>query len=961
MSDFISGGKIPAGQWVEVHVPFASLGVSSGVLSGFWFIDGSGGTQAAVYLDDLQITQRTTAPPPAAAVTVTVDPSASRHAISPLIYGAAYGSAAQLSRLKFPVRRWGGNGTTRYNWQTDTNNSAGDWFFTNYAADIPAGTTLPDGSTADLFIGEARAVGSEPLITVPLIGWTPVDRVRRWGYSVQKYGAQQQTECTASGGASWCNPDAGNGKHADGSPVTGNDPHDTSKEIGPSFVTDWMKHIAGRTGTAGNGGVKFFALDNEPALWSSTHQDVHPQALTYDEIWQRTRDYASAMKAQDPGIQTFGPVSWGWCEYFFSGADNCADGPDRKAHGDLPFLVWYLGQVNAYKVQNGIRLVDYLDIHAYPYANNIGLSDDESAATSALRLRSIKALYDPSYVDESWVAQPVNLIPRMKAWIDQYCPGTKLAITEYNWGGDTGISSTLAQAEILAIFGREGVDVATRWVAPADDSLGEDAFKLYLNYDGSGSKVGSESVQAVSSDVDAVGAYALRDASKTYVLLFNKDTAARDANVAIAGVTATSAALYRFDGSTRLGAAGTGSISHGALTVSLPARSATLAVVGAGSPSAANAGVFTVGSASAAAGSQGCLNVGLSNSGTPNIASFTADLTYDAASVTPASVTASVPGKTAQGTVASSGVYRVTVSGGTGAFPNGTSASVCFATASGKCGTFPVGFGAGTPGATDAGGAAVASSGVAGALTVSGCGGGGGTDRVYVLPSSAYSAGAGDAEFHTDLRVMNPSQSPVTVTPTFYDQSSGQAYPAAPFTVAGRNQVSFDNVLVSLFGRGLGAYGPIRLLAGGALIVSSTVNNVNACGTGAISGQWLPGLDASQALTAGILVQLGLSASSGTGYRTNVVFVNPGSQPATVSADLRRGGGSSIGTSTIGPLPANGFRQVSLGTFPGAAGVTDTNLFLAFTSDQPVLAFASVIANASGDPFAIVASPDPPR
>ena len=544
LETFLPGGKVPAGSWVQATVPFASLGATSGSLTAFRIMDWTGASQATVYFDDIQLTQRSTPlppPPSGAPVTVAVDPSANRRNVSPLVYGVSGGSAAQLARLKFPSRRWGGNNTTRYNWQNDTLNSDFDWFYINYAQDNANPGALPDGSSADRFIDEARSAGVEPLITVPLIGWTPVDRVRRWGFSVAKYGAQQQTECTASGNASWCNPDAGNGKHPDGSNMTGNDPRDTSREIGPSFVTDWMKHIAARTGTAGQGGVKFFALDNEPGIWFSTHRDVHPLKAGYDELWQRTRDYASAMKAQDPNAQLFGPVPWGWCEYFFSYADgDCVDGPDRQAHGGLAWIPWYLKQVNDYRLQTGVRLVDYLDVHAYPYANNVGLSNDESTATSALRLRSIKALYDPTYVDESWVAQPVNLIPRMKAWIDQYGPGTKLAITEYSYGNDAGTSSVLAQAEVLAIFGREGVDLANRWGAPEDNTFMEDAFKLYLNYDGTGSKAGSVSVKAVSSDVDAVGAYALADAAKVYVLLFNKDTATRDAHVSISGSAATS-------------------------------------------------------------------------------------------------------------------------------------------------------------------------------------------------------------------------------------------------------------------------------------------------------------------------------------------------------------------------------------------------------------------------------------
>ena len=40
-------------------------------------------------------------------------------------------------------------------------------------------------------------------------------------------------------------------------------------------------------------------LDNEAMLWNSTHRDVHPQPATYDEIWQKTVDYASAIKSED--------------------------------------------------------------------------------------------------------------------------------------------------------------------------------------------------------------------------------------------------------------------------------------------------------------------------------------------------------------------------------------------------------------------------------------------------------------------------------------------------------------------------------------------------------------------------------------------------------------------------------------------------------------------------------------
>jgi PKD repeat protein len=231
-----------------------------------------------------------------------------------------------------------------------------------------------------------------------------------------------------------------------------------------------------------------------------------------------------------------------------------------------------------------------------------------------------------------------------------------------------------------------------------------------------------------------------------------------------------------------------------------------------------------------------------------------------------------------------------------------------------------------------------------------------------VIPSSVYRRGAGGAEFRSDVRVFNPTSSPINYTPVLYDQVSGQTFAAALQTIPARTQQSFDNIVGTLFGRTLdnGSFGPIRFLTSGAIVVSSSVNNYNACGNGSVSGQWLPGLDASAAVKAGTLVQLASSVDLNTGYRTNVVFTNPGTQTATVSAKVRKGDGSQLSSATLEPLGANGFVQIgNWGSFPGVAGIADTNLWVEFTSDQPVLAFASVINNASGDPFAIVMTAEP--
>ncbi len=232
----------------------------------------------------------------------------------------------------------------------------------------------------------------------------------------------------------------------------------------------------------------------------------------------------------------------------------------------------------------------------------------------------------------------------------------------------------------------------------------------------------------------------------------------------------------------------------------------------------------------------------------------------------------------------------------------------------------------------------------------------------YVLPSSSFRKGQNGAEYRTDMRVLNQGTAAVTVNATFYDQVTSAPVAAMPFRVEARNQAAFDNVLHSLFGRSLTdeAYGPIRLEATGPILVAASVNNVNACGSGAVSGQWLPGIEVSRALTAGVIGQLAVSASPDSGYRTNVVFMNPGYAAATATVRVRRGGGAPLSTWTVGPLAPNGFSQAPLDSFAGLAGTTETNLWLEFVSDRPVLAYATMIHNVSGDPFAVVASADTP-
>jgi hypothetical protein len=105
-----------------------------------------------------------------------------------------------------------------------------------------------------------------------------------------------------------------------------------------------------------------------------------------------------------------------------------------------------------------VRTLDVLDIHYYPE----GLYNEDAApATAAHRLRSTRSLWDKTYVDQSWIGEPVNLISRMKELLVEHYPGTQLGISEWNWGADKTINGALAIADVLGIFGREDLYLAS--------------------------------------------------------------------------------------------------------------------------------------------------------------------------------------------------------------------------------------------------------------------------------------------------------------------------------------------------------------------------------------------------------------------------------------------------------------------------------------------------------------------
>jgi PKD repeat protein len=443
------------------------------------------------------------------AVTINVDANANRHSINPNIYGVAHATTAQLNELNSPLNREGGNNTTRYNWQLNSDNRGNDWYYESIAE--PSSTA---GERGDTFITNAKAANAQAMLTIPIIGWVGklgANRGKLASFSINKYGAQTGNDWQ------WM-PDAGNGIWTNGQYVTGNDPNDASVLVDSNYQQGWVQHLVTRWGTAANGGLKFYILDNEHSIWHSTHRDVHPTGATMDEIKGKILDYAGKIKAVDPTALVVGPEEWGWSGYTLSGYDQqwgslhgWSNLPDRTNHANWDYLPWLLDQLKQNNNSTGKRLLDVFTVHYYPQGGEF--SNDTSSAMQLRRNRSTRSLWDPNYIDETWINDKVKLVPRLHSWVNTYYPGTLIGITEYNWGAEGHINGATTQADIYGIFGRENLDMSARWTTPDSTSVTYKAMKMYRNYDGNKSAFGDTSISASGPNPDNISVFAAQRSS----------------------------------------------------------------------------------------------------------------------------------------------------------------------------------------------------------------------------------------------------------------------------------------------------------------------------------------------------------------------------------------------------------------------------------------------------------------
>jgi hypothetical protein len=236
----------------------------------------------------------------------------------------------------------------------------------------------------------------------------------------------------------------------------------------------------------------------------------------------------------------------------------------------------------------------------------------------------------------------------------------------------------------------------------------------------------------------------------------------------------------------------------------------------------------------------------------------------------------------------------------------------------------------------------------------------------FPIAGSATNIGA----FKTDVRLFNPSSSKdITIDAYLLATGNRDNSSVTPrtITVAKRQMKVLNDVVAELGGSELNA---IRLVSADDFVATERVYAVQTpsgtCNIAGSLGQDVPPLEVAAAKRNGVLLQLKVTSGNCTqagvmSFRTNLGVVNPGTTAAKVTFRLydKENALVAVGEEmTIAPRGVIAPTNLVSGRFFHTPGVDLSEAWVSFQSDQPLLAYASLVDNCSNDPTYISMAED---
>ncbi|MBE6852012.1 MAG: glycoside hydrolase [Ruminococcus sp.] len=490
---------------------------------------------------------------------VSVDLADEGKAISPYIFGInEHGLSEDVTVNSV---RQGGNRFTAYNWETNYSSAGSDW---KHSSDTYLSSSSEPADCVQTLSKEAQKGDIDyKLATVQMAGYVAAD----------KLGEVSEEEAAPSD--RWNKVLATKGSELSLKP---------DLTDGVVYMDEYVNYIVNKLGDAeSETGIQGYSLDNEPGLWAHTHPRIHADEVTCEELIKKSIETSKSIKSIDPKAEVFGPALFGYTAF----VQLCNEDDWKAVNSENKynlFVSYYLDQMKKAEEESGKRLLDVMDIHYYSEAR--GECDVRMCAdpthTKCIdeMLQSYRTLIEKGYQENSWIGQwcqqNIPILTTIKDSIDTYYPGTKLAITEYDFGGGKTIAGAIAEVDALGTFAENDVYYATLWAE--DVPYQYSAINMFTNYDGNGSKFGNTLIESETDDYVKSTSYAAindGDQGEVTLILTNKSqTEYENANIDFknADVDYKNAAVYILSGKTSeiIHTVSLDDIKDNKLTVELP-------------------------------------------------------------------------------------------------------------------------------------------------------------------------------------------------------------------------------------------------------------------------------------------------------------------------------------------------------------------------------------------------------
>lgn len=229
--------------------------------------------------------------------------------VSPLIFGYNQDHEDPNGVENWAARRLGGNRLSTTNWENGASNSGHDNPENTNDNRVPSlvGVSNADkdisGEVYRHFHQDNLNAGVTSIITLPIMGWVAADK----------------------DGSNKDNPPSARWKEVVYTkPTAFSLQPDLNDDV--IYLDETMNFLVQTFGDATTStGVKYISLDNEPALWESTHPYIFSSPETIDAYITKCIDAAKAVKSVDPNVKIIMGEFAGINIYDFNGGTDWSD------------------------------------------------------------------------------------------------------------------------------------------------------------------------------------------------------------------------------------------------------------------------------------------------------------------------------------------------------------------------------------------------------------------------------------------------------------------------------------------------------------------------------------------------------------------------------------------------------------------------------------------------------------